>query len=166
MRQTLNLGRPTAIVCVAALALAGSVFVGGAAAATGERPAVEWGGVTHTNRDSLEAWLTARGLSYRVWAYQHPIAALRLEQAAERAERARVAVTPRAEAAREQRPSTPMLAGLVSLGLVLGAVAVALSPASVRFNPAFRFASGRRSYLALASAACVAAAAASYAVQV
>ena len=138
-----------------------------AGAGTRDRPVVEWGGTTHTTRESLEAWLTERGLSYDAWAYQHPIAALQLDRAEERA--AIVATTPAREpapsATRDRSLSVPLLASVVALGLMLGALAFVLSSTSMRFKPSLRFASDRRAYIAFAGAACVAVATASYAAQ-
>jgi hypothetical protein len=151
----------------AGAALGTSDLAGPEDAAARERPAVEWGGMTHTTQESLEAWLTDRGFSYAAWAYQHPIAALRLEQAAERAERAST-TPPRlpAEQATGRRIGGPLLALVVALGVALSIVAVVLSSSSMRFHPSLRFASDRRAYLALVGVACVAAGAATYVVQV
>jgi hypothetical protein len=153
---------------IAAMAVA--VVLGTAAsaeAAVRDRPAVDWGGRTHSTRESLEVWLAERGLDYDAWAYQHPIAAFRLDQAADRAERVTTAPARRAAppAARGLSVSPALLAIVVALGLVLAALAFVLSSASIRFNPSLRFASDRRGYIAFTGAACVTVAAASYAVQ-
>jgi 2-amino-4-hydroxy-6-hydroxymethyldihydropteridine diphosphokinase len=61
----------------------------GAQAVTPAPPADEdtasvlWGGVEHPDRASLEAWLTARGVSYELWAERHPDAAALLEEQGE-----------------------------------------------------------------------------------
>lgn len=136
------------------------------ASARDTSPTVVWGGTTHTTRQSLEAWLDARGLSYRAWAYKHPIAAFRLDQAAERAERAATRPSASTPPSPEQRVSTLLLALVVVFGLTLGGVAIVLSPAPVRFHPSLRFVSDRRAYIALVGAGCVAVAAASYAAQI
>ena len=157
------------VVGLMAAAVVGVVLgtAGPADAAVHDRPAVDWGGTTHNTRESLEVWLTERGLDYDAWAYLHPIAALRLDQAAERAES--VITTPvrrsAPPAAKALSVSPAQLAIVVALGLVLGTLAFVLSSARMRFNPSLRFASDRRGYIALAGAACVTVAAASYAVQ-
>ena len=140
---------------------------GPADAAERDRPAVTWGGTTHSTRESLEVWLSERGLDYDAWAYLHPIAALRLDQAAEQAENVITtpARRPAPPAANGLSVSPALLAIVVAFGLVLGTLAFVLSSASMRFNPSLRFASDRRGYIALAGAACVAVAAASYAMQ-
>ena len=137
-------------------------------AAARDRPLIEWGGTTHTTQESLEAWLTERGLSYDAWAYQHPIAALRLDQARERAERTIASPAPASSPdPRSGRPVASSLLLLVgALGLAFAVVAVVLSVADVRVRPSLRFASDRRAYLALAGVACVAVAAVSYAAQI
>ena len=138
-----------------------------AGAGTSDRPAVEWGGTTHVTRESLEVWLTERGLNYNAWAYQHPIAALQLDRAAERAAAASTtpARRPAPSPTRSRSLSVSLLASVVALGLVLGTIALVLSSASMRFKPSLRFVSDRRAYIAFAGAACVAVATASYAAQ-
>ena len=139
-------------------------------AAARDRPVVEWGGMTHTTQESLEVWLTDRGLSYEAWAYKHPIAALRLDQEAVRAQRANAAPSTSPSLSSTPTPvrraGAPLLLFVGALGLALATVAVVLSAANVRFRPSLRFASDRRAYVALAGAACVAVAAASYAAQI
>jgi len=154
----------TAAVCVAV----GISDVSGLdAAAARDRPAVEWGGVVHTTQKSLEVWLADRGLSYEAWAYQHPIAALRLEQEAERAQSA-ITARPRSSSPAQTRArpvGTSLLLFVGAFGLALAALAIVLSASNVRFRPSLRLASDRRGYVALVGAACVAVAVASYAAQ-
>jgi hypothetical protein len=154
----------------ATVAVGAAVGIAAAQAATApERPLVEWGGTTHTTQESLEAWLAERGLSYDAWAYQHPIAALRLDQAKERAERTSASPAPvSSPAPAPRRPvDSSLLLGVGALGLVLALVAGVLSVADVRFRfrRSLRFATERRAYVGLSGVACVAVAAASYAVQ-
>ena len=167
MRRSLKLAGLVAAGAVG-LALGSSAVMARGAAAALDAPMVEWGGTTHATRESLEAWLTVRGLGYEAWAYQHPIAALRLDQEAERAQRANAAPSPSSSATPTpvRRVGAPLLLFVGALGLALATVAVVLSAANVRFRPSLRFASDRRAYVALAGAACLAVAAASYAVQI
>jgi hypothetical protein len=168
MRHFLKLIGLTASAAVG-VAVGLSVLAGPEAAAARDRPVVEWGGATHTTQKSLEVWLRDRGLSYVAWAYQHPIAALRLEQEAERAQRAIVAA-PSKSSSPARTPARPVGALLLvfvgAFGLALATLAGVLSASSVRFRPSLRFASDRRAYVALIGAACVAVAVASYAAQI
>jgi hypothetical protein len=53
---------------------------------------VNWGGESFSSPSDLRSWLRARGLSYRAWAKNHPLAAARLEGRAE-PRPARISVT-------------------------------------------------------------------------
>ncbi len=168
MRHSLKLISLIATAAAAGVAVGVSGLASPEDAEARDRPVVVWGGMTHTTQESLEAWLTDRGLSYDAWAYQHPIAALRFDQAAERAQRAIASPSPSSSPAPTPVPpaDAPLLLFVGALGLALAVVAAVLSAGNVRFRPSLRFASDRRAYLALAGAACVAVALASYSAQV
>ena len=70
---------------MAALALAPGTAIGYAAGAKvgpfAPDPLLVWGGTTFDSKAEFEAWLSARGRSYEIWADKHPAVAARLAEA-------------------------------------------------------------------------------------